>query len=95
MGGGPGFRGTVPTAQDYIMHVTSNMGMGYRLNVTIPERISFKPGTTSATVRGSLEAYETHHYVLHAMADQTMTVSVSAPGDSVPPGDLRCGWYGA
>ena len=83
MGGGPGFRGTVPATQDYIMHVTSNMGTGYRLNVTIPERISFEQETTSATVQGSLAAYDTHHYVLQAMAGQELIVRVSAPGDSV------------
>jgi len=83
MGGGPGFRGTVPATQDYIMHVTSNIGTGYRLNVTIPERITFEQGTTSATVQGSLAAYDTHHYVLQAMAGQELIVRVSAPGDSV------------
>ena len=83
MGGGPGFRGTVPATQDYIMHVTSNMGTGYRLNVTIPERISFEQETTSATVQGSLAAYDTHHYVLQAMAGQELIVRVSAPGDAV------------
>lgn len=83
MGGGPGFRGTVPATQDYIMHVTSSTGTGYRLNVTIPERITFEQGSTSATVQGSLAAYDTHHYVLRAMAGQTLIVRVAAPGDAV------------
>ena len=65
------------------MHVTSNLGTGYRLNVTIPERISFDPGSTSASVGGSLAAYDTHHYVIRAMAGQTMVVRVSAPGDAI------------
>jgi len=83
MGGGPSYRGTLPRTQDYIMHVTSNMGTGYRLNVTIPERISFASGATSATVQGSLAAYDTHHYVLQAMAGQELIVRVSATGDAV------------
>jgi len=90
MAEGPGYRGAVPITQDYIIHVTSHVDIGYRLNVTIPERISFAPGSTSATREGELDGYGSHHYVLHATAGQTMSVNLSSHGDSV-----RVSIYGA
>ena len=90
MAEGPGYRGIAPVTQDYIIHVTSHIHAGYRLDVTIPERISFEAGSTSATREGELDAYGSHHYVLHAAAGQTMSVNLSSHGESV-----RVSIYGA
>jgi len=88
MGGGPSYRGTVPATQDYMISVTLNVSASYGLNVTIPERISFQPGSTSATVKGSLAANDTHHYVIGAMAGQTLNVDIA------PAGAMRMTIYG-
>lgn len=53
--------------------------------ITAPQavRIQFKPGTTSGTVEGELNAGQTSFYVLGANAGQTMTVIVWSPNNDV------------
>jgi hypothetical protein len=78
MGGLPGFRGTLPSTQDYILALAAQDGaVSYTMNVIIPIRIQFAPGATSATIQGRLAAQETQHYVLHAMANQLLQVTVT------------------
>jgi len=55
------------------------------------ERVSFKPGTSSATVTGSLKGDATVDYVLGARAGQTMRVSLKTSNGAnyfnvLPPG---------
>jgi hypothetical protein len=83
MGEFPSFRGYLPKTQDYLIRVEANSSVQYTLNVMIPQRIAFQPGTTSASIEGELSPHSSHHYVLRAMADQLMDVSVSAPQDAV------------
>jgi hypothetical protein len=42
-----------------------------------PQRIQFAPGSTSATVHGSVAPGATDQYVLHASAGQTLTVQIT------------------
>jgi hypothetical protein len=49
-----------------------------------PSRIQFSPGATSAQVTGSLPAGGAHHYVLNAMAGQTMYVRFVPPPIAEP-----------
>jgi hypothetical protein len=78
MGGLPIFRGTLPSSQDYILALAAQDGaVSYTMNVIIPIRIQFAPGATSATIQGRLAAQETQHYVLHAMANQLLQVTVT------------------
>lgn len=46
-----------------------------------PIRIEFDPGATGANVMGSLPANGLDEYLLYALEGQTMTVTVSSPGD--------------
>ncbi|NLG52220.1 MAG: hypothetical protein GX552_19080 [Chloroflexi bacterium] len=80
---GPGFTGTLPATQDYIFEVSAGSSMPYTLNVTIPQRITFKPGGTFATVKGSLAAHQTRHYVVRAYNGQSLRVSADVPGNEV------------
>jgi len=81
MGEGSFFRGMVPTTQDYIFRVsTGSEAVTYSMNVMVPERISFDPGSTSDTVQGSLAPFAAHHYVFSAQAGQEVFVDVSPPG---------------
>jgi len=50
---------------------------------TEPIRIEFDPGATEATVWGGLAANSIDEYVLYAMEGQTMTVTITSPGDQV------------
>lgn len=85
MGEGTSFRGLLPKKQDYLISVGSNSALSYRLQVIIPERISFAAGAISAAVLGGVGVAETHHYILRAGAGQTMTVKVTSPTNSVLP----------
>jgi hypothetical protein len=72
-------RTVVPSAQDYYVDLVSDVGAtDYRLSVLIPVRIRFAPGSTSATVTGSLEERQMRHYVLRALAGQRMIVAPHA-----------------
>jgi len=48
-----------------------------------PTRIQFETGTTSATVPGSIEQDDVEHYVLHALAGQTMEVAITSLNNDV------------
>jgi len=86
MGGPPSFRGYLPTTQDYLIHVAaSDRPIQYTLNVMIPQRITFQPGATSEVIRGSITGHSTHHYVLRAMANQSMWVDIASPTGDVFP----------
>ena len=52
--GSPTFRGVLPATQDYIIEAVRTGAPGdFNLQLTIPHRIQFQPGATSATVNGS------------------------------------------
>lgn len=72
------FRGYLPKNGDYIITVFSGSSSGaYSLNISIPQRISFKPGGTSATLHGNVKSYQSHDYILRAMAGQLMEINVA------------------
>jgi hypothetical protein len=85
MGEGTTFRGLLPKTQDYLIEIGSNLALSYRLQVIIPERISFAAGATSAATSGNIAVAETHHYILRADAGQTMTIKVTSPTNTVFP----------
>ena len=70
------FRGRLSRTQDYFVEVrlVGSAPTHYVMGVTIPERITFRPGGTSATVAGRIPANGTHNFVIRAGAGQTMTV---------------------
>lgn len=77
--------GILPATQDYIVQVV-NYGdaANYTLQVTIPRRITFEPGATSAVLEGSIVGQEgMNEYVLRARAGQTMAVALASPNDNV------------
>ena len=81
------FQRALPTTQDYYIRVEAypNGNTAYSMTVTIPtaatntvaERITFAPGSTSATVTGQLAASGSDLYILHALAGQTMTINMT------------------
>jgi LysM repeat protein len=75
----PFFRGTLPDTEDYQLILEADaQATSYSMTVLIPERISFAPGTTSATEQAQLGAHQQHAYVLEAQAGQQMQVTVTA-----------------
>ncbi|MDQ3249007.1 MAG: hypothetical protein M3Q45_07310, partial [Chloroflexota bacterium] len=76
--------------------VTTTATPRYRLQVSIitpaapvppptaaPMRVRFAPGTSGATLPGSLAAGAAQPYILGAAAGQTMSVVVASPGNDV------------
>jgi len=77
-GGPPFFRATVPTTQDYRLRIsTGGVAVNYTVQVIIPVRITFDAGATSATEHATLPPYTTGHFVIRAMAGQTMTLETT------------------
>jgi hypothetical protein len=84
MGDGASFRGIVPVSQDYFVVVAAGPEAAtYGMQVTIPERITFAPGTASTKEEGSLGSHEEHTFILRGLEGQTLQVEVSAPDDGV------------
>jgi hypothetical protein len=80
------FRGYLPVTGDYILAVSSGgKPVSYSVYISIPQRISFEWGTTSATLQGYVYAGQSHHYILRAMAGQLMEIKVTPedPEDSL------------
>jgi hypothetical protein len=78
MGEGSSFRGPVPTSQDYILVLEAGEdALSYRMTVMVPERISFAPGASQATVQGQLPAHSKHDYVIGIQADQPIEIDVT------------------
>ncbi|OQA47612.1 MAG: putative cell wall hydrolase LytN precursor [Chloroflexi bacterium ADurb.Bin325] len=83
---------TLPVTGDYLICVATAAGtVSYDLTVSIPPlpsaaapvRIQFTPGSTSATVLGSVaSATERQCYILRALARQVMTVVVESAGST-------------
>ena len=79
------FQQVLSTTQDYYILVKGQPdgNTAYTMTVTIPgtsasvDRITFSPGSTSATVTGQLSAFGSHQYILHALAGQTMNVNLA------------------
>lgn len=77
------FRGYLWSNGDYVIEVTSgDQPISYSVSVSIPKRINFARGATSAAITGSLAAYQSLDYILGAGAGQLMEINVS-PSDSV------------
>jgi hypothetical protein len=79
------FHGVLPTTQDYhiLLKGRPNERTVYSLAVSVPsptsgfERITFAPGTTSATLSGQLPASGSEQYVIHALGGQTLNVDLN------------------
>lgn len=78
------WQGELPESADYVIRILNGSPYAdYTLRVTIPSRIQFAPGSASATVSGSLTAYESDDYVVLAQAGQTMAVTISSANNNV------------
>ncbi|MBK8903456.1 MAG: hypothetical protein IPM53_19895 [Anaerolineaceae bacterium] len=78
------WQGPLPDTGDYVIRVfAGEAAVDYTLQVIIPQRISFAPGATSATVQGDVAAHVSDDYILAAQAGQTMMVNIDSPNSSV------------
>lgn len=78
VGSATAFRGYLPRTGNYLLNISAGTkAVSYSMDVSIPERISFKWGTTSATLSGSLKAHESHDYILKAGKDQWLDIAIT------------------
>lgn len=83
--------GSLHATQDYFVDVISVGGeTDYSLTVwigalasTIPRRIRFAPGSSSASLVDSIAARDVHRFVLRAFAGQEMGVTITSPRGDV------------
>ncbi len=74
------WRGVLPVTEDYVIRVTAGSApVNFSLDIAIPARITFPPGTTGITITGTTSERRIVTYLLRANAGQTMTVNLSAP----------------
>ncbi len=75
------WQGTLPSDGDYLISiVNSGNATDFNFSLTIPVRVSFKSGATSASVDGVVAARRINTYLLRARKGQTMTVEIDASG---------------
>jgi hypothetical protein len=78
------WQGTLPANQDYVIRVVSTgAATPYSVKVTIPRRIAFAAGATSATLKGTVAAGTTNTYIFYALAGQTVTATLTSFGQPV------------
>lgn len=75
--GSSNWQGILSTTQDYYIQVMGGANeQDYSLWVSIPNRIQFAPGTTSATVNGKTVDGNIASYVVAAQGGQTMNIQL-------------------
>ena len=74
------FRGYLPWSGDYTIELRAAAGVSgsFSLFVSIPQRVSFRAGTTSASLSGELAAQQSHEYILRAGEGQVLEVIVTS-----------------
>lgn len=87
------FRGYLPYSGDYYLYVIPGNNPGdYSLNVSIPVRVSFEQGTTSAQRQGHLNASQGLEFIVRASKGQLLEVSGLPEGNN---GRVQLIIYGA
>jgi len=77
------WEGILPATQDYLITVSAGVkAENFTLTIIIPSRITFSQGATSTSVSGSTPGGLVVSYVLYALANQTMSVSLNVPPNS-------------
>jgi len=72
------WQGTLPATQDYYIQIIGGAREeDYTLSVSIPSRIKFAAGTTSATVTGKTVDGYIASYVVAAQGGQTMNIQLT------------------
>jgi hypothetical protein len=73
------WKGTLPANGDYLISVVnSGAAANFTLNLTIPVRVNFALGTTGTSVIGTVAPQWSNAYVLRALKNQVMTVTINS-----------------
>ncbi len=81
------WQGTLSASGDYRVSAVSPASDGgaatFDLSITIPVRVTFQPGAVSATLSGQISGGLNNTYLLRALKDQTLGVTVSSPSNDI------------
>jgi len=78
------FTGVLPLTQDYrLILVSPDQKSTFNMQVIVPVRVKFPPGASSATEQGKVIGGSANHYLLKAMAGQTMIVNIFSPNNDI------------
>lgn len=78
------WQGTLPEDGDYLVSVvTTGAATDFGFTVTIPVRVVFSSGATSASEDGTVGPDEVLTFLLRASKNQTMQVDITSPHDDV------------
>ena len=78
------WQGTLPASGSYVLTaISSGAGATYNLDLTIPVRVTFKPGAVTASLDGQVGALDINTYLLRALKGQTMTVTIDSPNNDL------------
>lgn len=77
------WQGALPSNGDYEITVYTPSATRYTVQLTIPVRVKFAAGATTATVNGLVGARSATTYLLRAQQGQTMTVTINAPNNDI------------
>lgn len=81
---GASTQATLPADGDYLVQVIGgSQNADFNLGVTIPARITYDEGDSSASVDGTISGHKSVTYLLRALKGQTMTVTVTSPSSAV------------
>jgi hypothetical protein len=73
------WQGTLPADGDYLVTVVNNGdATDFNISITIPVRVTFQVGATSASLNGVEGAREVNTYLLRALKDQQLTVTLTS-----------------
>lgn len=78
------WQGTLPVNGDYLVSViSSGEAANFNLGIIIPVRVTFAAGAISASVDGKVTERGINTYLLRALKNQTMTVTITAPKNDI------------
>jgi len=73
----------LPKSELYTINVNAGASAeSFILTAKVAARVTFAPGTTTATVAGSTPKGYVISYAIHGAANQTMSISLDAPGNT-------------
>jgi hypothetical protein len=74
----------LPASGNYLVSIVNSGPMSnFDLNVTLPVRVTFPGGATALSLAGAIQPHAIHTYLLKALKDQTMTVTIQSEKNDV------------
>jgi hypothetical protein len=77
------WNGWLPATQYYIITLSAPSATNYSLNIIVPARLSFAPGSDTTSYSGPIAQPDTISFLAHGNIGQTMQVTLTSAGSDV------------